>query len=230
MSHNSPTTPTKSSFTGGGPLILICAPLHDDLTEYTSGLLENLGDLGEPTVFRKIESPLAYDELLSELPAAALGAEVMVVFCGHGETSALLGPGGQSGAPDYGETSSPFYDESHLYLGPTRMLAFCCKAGAGLGVSYEHKTQARSFVGFKDDVLIVMEGGDYAACWSWILDALSRAVLREPDRRRLARAVRDIYRDAIASFPPEKDSVYNWGLMMRACLLQQLEDIKVVRT
>lgn len=230
MIHNSSTTPTKSNLTGGPGLILICAPSHDNLTEYTSKLLENFSALGAPTVLRKIESPLTYDQLLTELSLDPVATEIMLIFCGHGEPTALLGPADHPGAPDYRDTVASFYDESHLHLGPKLMLAFCCSAAAGLGASYDHKTHGRAFVGFKDDILILKEDGNYADCWRAILHGLASALLNASTRTKLEKSVRKIYAEALASFSPDKDNVNNWGLMMRASLLQQLADIKVILT
>jgi hypothetical protein len=229
MTHNDTTTLTKSSLTGAHRLVLICAPSHDDLTEYTSKLVENLPDLGPPAVLRKIESPLTYDQLLSQLALDREATEVALVFCGHGDPSALLGPAKHPGAPGYSETLAPFYDETHLPLGPGHMLAFCCSAAAGLGASFEREAPGGTFIGFKDDIPFLTEGGSYAECYRGIIHGLASALLNVSDRGRLEHVADNIYEQALASFPPEKDgTVHDWGLMMRGGLLQQWADLKVI--
>lgn len=222
------TTQLKSNLADG--LILICAPSHDDLTEYTSKLVEKFPDFGVPVVLRKIEGPLTYDQLVLELSPHQSASDITLVFCGHGEPFALLVPAYPPGAPGYKDTLASFYDESYLHLGPKFMLAFCCSAGAGLGTSYELNTSGQSFVGFKDDILILTEDGHYADCWRAILHGLASALIRVSDRATLEKSVRKTYREALAMFPVEKDDVYDWGLMMRGALLQQQADLKVILT
>jgi hypothetical protein len=228
MTHNQMTTQTTGN--DGNRLILICAPSHDDLTEYTSKLVEDFPDFGAPVVLRKIEGPLTYAQLLRELSPDQRAKDITLVFCGHGEASALLVPKYPPGASGYTDTLASFYDESYIHLGPKIMLAFCCSAAAGLGASYERKTSGSSFVGFKDDILILMEDGNYADCWRALINGLASALMSVPDRSTLERSVRKIYREALAAFPAEKDDMYDWGLMMRGALLQQLADLKVILT
>jgi hypothetical protein len=155
--------------------------------------------------------------------------DITLVFCGHGEPSALLVPAYPPGSPVYKDVLAAFYDESYLDLGPRLMLAFCCSAAAGLGDSYE-STSGRSLVGFKDDILILTEDGNYAECWRAILHGLTFALISASDRATLEKFVRRIYGEALSMFPADKDDVYDWGLMMRGALLQQQADLRVILT
>jgi len=232
MTHNNMTTQTKSNLADGGRVILLCAPSHDELTEYTSKLLEAFPDLSVPTVLRKIDGPLTYGQLLLELELSThqRAPDITLVFCGHAEPSALLVPAYPPGTQGHKNSLGPFYDNSYVDLGPTLMLAFCCSAAAGLGVSFEHRTAGRSFIGFKDDILILAEEGTYADCWRSILHRITSALMSISDQANLEKSVRKIYRDALAMFPADKDDVYDWGLMMRGALLQQQADLKVIVT
>src|SRR5262249_473729 len=116
----------------GNRFILLTAPSHDDLTEYTTTLLENLPPLGYPTVLYKFDGPTTYDKVPQRLTQPP-GLDVLVIFGGHGDKASLQGPGVFPGAPRYRELRSTFFDKSHLPLAPTFMLAFCCSAGQGLG-------------------------------------------------------------------------------------------------
>src|SRR5215218_8806091 len=142
MTHNvtkTSTTPHSPAGIGGRSLvILLCAPSHDTLTEYTSELLDNFPGLGAPAVLHKFVSPLRYDQLLSALSINPGTTDVALIFCGHGEPPELQGPGAHPGAAGYRDARSAFYDESFLDAGlvPKFLLAFCCSAAAGLGDAY----------------------------------------------------------------------------------------------
>jgi hypothetical protein len=109
------------------------------------------------------------------------------------------------------------------------MLAFCCSSAVGLDDYFEH-TGGRTFVGFKDDIPLLLEDGDYANCWRGVLHKSASALLNAPDQPKLEKSVRKIYEGALALFPPEKDSVYEWGLWMRFCLQDQVDRIKCIKT
>src|ERR1043166_7526671 len=126
MPYDNTTTTQNNPNGSGNLLILLCAPSHDDLTEYTSKLLENFPSLGAPTVLCKIEVPVTYDQLLSNLAIDPETTEVALIFCGHGQTSSCQGPGAQLWAPNYRKSRSFFYNDSFLHMGPVFMLAFCC--------------------------------------------------------------------------------------------------------
>jgi hypothetical protein len=213
----------------GNRFILLGAPSHDDLTEYTSTLLEEFPNLGLPTVLFKFTTPIKYDYLLTQCPIPP-PADVLLIFCGHGEDSALQGPGANPGASNYRKLRSDFYTDSYLHLGPTFMLAFCCKAGLGLGDSYDRKTTGNTFVGYEDNLYLVMADGAYADCWKKILCDIALAMLTATNDESLGQAIRDAYKAALSAFPPQDDSKYEWGLMMRAYLRKQMETISFVRT
>ncbi|HEY0322015.1 MAG TPA: hypothetical protein VGC66_13735 [Pyrinomonadaceae bacterium] len=230
MPHDDTTTTQNNPAGSGNLLILLCAPSHDDLTEYTSKLLENFQSLGEPTVFCKIESPLTYDQLLSNLAVDPKTTEIGLIFCGHGETASLQGPGAPPGTPDYKKLRSFFYDDSFLHLGPTFMLAFCCSAAVELGDAYYRLTTGSTFVGFDDEIGFVKKGGDYADWWRKILHTSASAMLSANDIQELEKPIREIYQEALAHFDPRTGRRYRWGLMMRAYLRKQLKDISFIRT
>jgi hypothetical protein len=232
MPHNNTTMMNSQTNTGGGGnlLILLCAPSHDDLTEYTSKLLENFPDLGAPTKLRKIESPLTYDQLLAELSINPETTQIALVFCGHGEPASLRGPGAHPGAPDYKTRQASFYDDSLLHIGPMFMLAFCCSAATALGGAYEHKTSGRTFIGFDDEIGFVKRDGVYAEWCRKILHTAASTMLNATDINDLERPIREVYKDAISFFDPSTGQRYRWGLMMRAYLRKQLKDIAFIRT
>lgn len=227
MTTNTQGNPASA---GGNLIILLGAPSHDELTEYTSKLLEGLPALGAPTLLCKFDAPLTYDQLLVQKSVNPTGKSVMLLFCGHGVDSALQGPGVSPGMPNYSKARSPFYDDSHIQLGPKFLLAFCCYAANKLGDAYERKTTGGTFVGFEDKIFFVMGDGDYADCWKEVLHGTALAMLNAPDLPALEKAVRDIYKAALLTFSPEEDAKYEWGLYMRAYLRRQLEDITFIKT
>src|SRR5437763_5736456 len=127
-------------------LILLCAPSHDRLTEFTCKLFIDFPNLGAPAKFFKIERPITYEQLLSTL-SLGQDAEVALIFSGHGDSTSLLCPGVNPESPDYEKSFSCFYDNTFLNLGPTYMLAFCCSAASSLGESFQG-VAGRTFMGF----------------------------------------------------------------------------------
>jgi hypothetical protein len=221
------TTNPRSKMPGfGRRVILLVAPVHDELTAYTAGLLENPPELGAPNVLCRPESSLAYDELLSQLAIDPSETEVGLVFCGHGREDSLLGPG----APGDAAAFSPFFDQRHVLAGPKFLLAFCSNAAAELGAAYERRSHGRTFVGFEDEIGLVMKGGIYAESWKRILFGSVSAMLSTPDASTLEKSVLGLYRDVLSLFSPERDQKYRWGFMMRAYLRHQMSSISFIRT
>ena len=217
--QNEPAATTS----GGNLLILLCAPSHDDLTKYTSKLFESFPHLGAPSEQRIFEHPLTYDQLLSELSVDPDTTDIALVFCGHGEPFSLLGPG------VHRDSFSSFYDDKLIELRPKHMLAFCCSAAAGIGQSYDHKTEASTFVGFDMKIGIVTVSGVYAAWWRKILHGLASAMLNASDTHALETSVQALYKDAITFFH-HNDKKYRWARAMKWYLLAQSKAIKVVHT
>lgn len=223
------TNSTLNLVRRGQLVILLVAPLYDDLTEYTSGLLDNFPSLGAPTILSKIKRPLTYNELLSVHAIDPLKTDVALIFCGHGKANALEGPGVLD-APNYRAARSIFFDQRHIPKGPKFLLAFCSNAAIELGNSYGRTTTECTFVGFDGDIGLVLSDGEYADCWRKIVHGLASAMLTSTDDRSLEESIRRLYRDAISFFSPKKDQKYKWGLMMRAYLRRQLDVITVIRT
>lgn len=231
MTHHKTTTPSNQSSGGNNLFILFCAPSHDDLTEYTSKLLKNSRSLGAPAAVSTFTQPLKYDQLLTQHSINPDEMDVALIFCGHGTASALQGPGAQPGAANYKKARSPFYDASHLHLGPKFMLAFCCYAARGIGNLYERKTGERTFIGFDEKIYFVMGDGIYANWWRKIVLGTAAAMLNAPNLTTMEKAVRRLYKAALAAFPPEKDKQQDeWTLLMRMYLRKQLEDITFIQT
>ena len=205
----------------GGVFRLRAAPAHDDFTTYSSSLLVNFPSLGTPTAVRMFSESLTYKQLLKEQNIKS-STDVLLIFCGHGTEFELLGPA----LPGTADETSDFYNETHIHLGPRFMLAFCCNAGKGLGTEYS-KTGKRVFVGFKDQLYMVIADGEYAFWWRNLMHGIALAMLTAVERSALEKTIRDLYRSAIAAFAgPE----HEWGWMMRAHLRKQLEDLVVVLT
>ena len=233
MAHNNTTTTRtneQSSQAGsGGKVILLCAPIHDQLTKYTSTLLEDFPGLGVRTILCKFREPLSYDQLLESLSLDP-STEVTLVFCGHGEKPSLQGPGADPDEPDYENIRSPFYRDSFLDLGPQRMLAACCYAAAGLGQSFLENTKGCWFVGFNDEIGFVTKGRVYADWWRKVLHGSASAVLNTADIEDLEKSVRQTYKDALSFFDRRARKQYRYGYMMRAYLRRQLETIDFIQT
>lgn len=229
MTHHDTKTMNKiqsdlaGTYAGASPLILLSAPSHDDLTEYTSSLFESFPSLGVPAELRVFERPLTYEQLLSEISVDPETTDVALIFCGHGEPSALLGPGIQK------KTFSTFYDDTIIEIRPKYMLAFCCKSAAGIGRSYKHKTEVSTFVGFGVDIGIVTVSGVYAAWWRKILYGLVSAMLNSPDGYALEKSVQSLYQEAIAFFH-RNDKKYRWARAMKWYLITQSKSVKVIQT
>jgi len=230
MTHKTTTHSQTSPASKGNLIILLGAPSHDNLTEYTSKLLEDFPDLGAPTLLCRIETPVTYDTLLAQKSIDPSQTEVVLIYCGHGEPPSLQGPGALPGTPNCRDLQSVFYDERFLHLGPTFVLAFCCSAAIDLGYSIDRKTTGRTFVGFDEQIGWVMKTGDYADCYKRILHGSALAMLRATTIHSLEKSIREIYRAALSSFSSEKDGQYEWGLMMRAYLRKQLEALTFIRS
>lgn len=233
MTHNT----TKANTTqhdpaaGGGLIILLCAPTHDQLTTYTAGLFDRFPPLGAPAVLYQFESPLRYDEMLSALSLDPQTADVALVFCGHGDTSELQGPGAHPGEEGYGEARSAFYDGAHLLAGhvPRFITAFCCSAAAGLGESYGRNSSGQTFVGFDMEIGFVTKGGDYFEWWKKLLHASAAAMLNDAGHADPEEAVRQLYRSAISYFnSPEGKRRCRWWLAMSMYLRGQLDALKFI--
>src|SRR4051812_7036042 len=200
---------------------LVAAPAHDDFTTYSSSLLDDFPSLGTAKFFRRFSTPLTYKQLVKEQNIKST-TDVLLIFCGHGSDSELLGPA----LPGTSDETSVFYDETHLRLGPSFMLAFSCNAGKGLGSEYS-KLLMRRFVGFKDELYMVLDDGEYAFWWKKLMHDISSAMLTAADRDTLEKEVRDLYRSALDAFVgPE----HKWGFMMRAYLRRQLNSLVIVLT
>jgi hypothetical protein len=210
-------------------VVLLCAPVHDRLTEYTSMLLENFPSLGARTILCKFQEPLTYDQLLERL-SLDQSTDITVIFCGHGEKPSLQGPGAEPNEPDYEKIRSAFYRDSFLDLGPNRMLAACCYAAAGLGQAFYDETENTRFVGFEDKIGFVLEGGVYEDWWRKILHGLASAMLNASDINDMKKSAQQVYKSAIRFFGSNAQRKYRYGYMMRAYLRQQLELIKFIET
>ena len=187
-------------------------------------MLVDFPSLGTATALRRFSGALTYKQLLKEQNIKA-STEVLLIFCGHGTEFELLGPA----LPGTSEETSDFYNDTHVRLGPRFMLAFCCSAGKGLGAEYS-KAATRAFVGFKDELYMVMADGKYAFWWKKLMHSIAWAMLTTTDKATLEQNVRDIYRSALAAFPAHEDSQHDWGFMMRAYLRRQLESLVIVLT
>jgi hypothetical protein len=203
-------------------VILMVAPVHDKLTEYTAGLLADSPDLGAPNVLCRPEHPVTYDEQLSQLSIDPASTEVGLIFCGRGRVDSLDVPGGS--------TDTPFFDHRHVPAGPKFLLAFCSNAGAGLGAAYEHHTRGRAFVGFDSEIGLVTAGGVYAYMWKRILFGIASAMLRDTDSFTLERSVVGVYKDALSFFSSAEGARYKWALAMRMYLRQQMTAVSCIRT
>jgi hypothetical protein len=234
MTHNNSTQTTHYSqavTSGSNFLILLCAPSHDSLTEYTSTLLENFPNLGAPTSLHKFVSPLTYEQLLSSLSIDPNTTEVALIFCGHGEPTSLQGPGTHPGAPDYNDVRSSFYDDSFIHLAPRFMLAFCCSAADELGISYERKTSGRTFVGFDAEIGFVKKDGPYAEWLRNILHGSAALMLGVTGADDPEEAIRDLYSNAISYFnSPEGKKKCRWWLAQSMYLQGQLDALKFIRS
>lgn len=231
MVTNTMTTRTQSNAMGvSDRVILLCAPVHDRLTRFTSALLENFPSLDGDTILCKFDSPLTYPQLLTTLAVDPEVTDVVVIFCGHGEYQSLQGPGVQPGAPKYSNSQSSFYNESFLELGPTLILAACCNASHILGRSFERKTGGRTFIGYDREIGFVIRGRVYADLSTKILHGAAAAMLRTTDIDDVRRSVEQSYKDAIQFFSPRARRQYKYGLMMRLYLRRQLEAIDFIRT
>ena len=205
----------------GGVFTLLAAPAHDDFTNYSSSLLNDFPSLGTATALRRFSGPLTYKQLIKEQGIKA-STDILLIFCGHGNDSELLGPA----LPGTSDETSVFYDETHVRLGPRFVLAFCCNAGKGLGTEYS-TTSSRVFVGFKDELHMVLDDGEYALWWRKLMHHIAFAMLTAVDRHTLEKTVRDLYHSALNAFVgPE----HKWGFMMRAYLRRQLNSLVVVLT
>jgi hypothetical protein len=196
-------------------VVILCAPEHDDLTKFTATLFANFPGLGAPTHFFRITQPTTYEQLLSQLTLPQ-DAEVALVFSGHGESDALMGPG---------DPPSCFYDDTSLHLGPKLLLAFCCNAAAGLGTAFG-ATTGRTFVGFRRPIGFVM-GGVYTDWWRKILHGASLAMLHAGGTRQLENDVRALYRSAYHYFNSPEGRKNKWALVMRMYLRGHLDELDV---
>lgn len=211
-------------------MIMLVAPAYDYLTRYTSKLLENFPDLGAPTILCKIESPLTYDELLSQHSIDPSVTDVALILCGHGKKNSLLGPSTQPPAPGHRESHSSFFDESHVPIGPKYLLAFCSNAAAELGRTYEYMTYEHTFVGFDSEIGFILEEGAYADCWRKLIHGIALAMLSAPDVAALESTVRDLYKEAFSFFSTGLGRELQWSLMMRMFLFKQKEAINCIQT
>lgn len=227
MPHQDTSTMTIND---GDPLtILLCAPKHDLLTEYTSSLLQNLPDLGAPATPIVFEHPLRYDEVLTGLEIDSHTTDVTVVFCGHGAPSALLGPP-KLRDPARGRNSySSFFDISLWEYRPKFMLAFCCSAAEVLGEAYRLKSNDSAFVGFTTKIGIITVNGIYADYFKKLLHELAAAMLRHSDKDALEASITTTYKEAIKFFHKNENS-YRYARAMKWYLLAQLKAVKSVRT
>jgi len=224
-------TNQQSNFADGNQLvILLVAPSYDDLTEYTSKLLENFPQVGASTILCKLESPMTYSELLSQHSIDPLATEVALIYCGHGENDSLLGPGAHPSAPDYRTTHSSFFNESYMPIGPKFLLAFCSNAANGLGNSYHYMTNERTFIGFDEEIGFVLEEGPYAEWWRKIIHGLALAMLSAPDVNAMESSALRLYRDALSFFSSEGGRKLEWALIMRLYLRKQLDAINFIKT
>jgi hypothetical protein len=201
-------------------IVLLCAPAHDKLTNYTSTLLESLPSLNRPTNLRKFSEPLTYDSLLQQLSIDS-DTDVAVVFCGHGDQSSLLGP--PAGPNSTAKTC--FYDATFLDSGPKYMLAMCCSAAVGLARAFDARAD-RIFIGFDREIGFVLSGGVYAEWWGKVLHSCADAMLNCNNLDDLRTTVQQVYKSALAAFPRR----HRYGLLMTAYLRRQLESIDFVRT
>ena len=231
MTHSTTTTTNlqNNPIVAHSFLILLCAPVHDELTEYTSLLLENLPALGGRTILNKFTGPLTYQQLLANLSVNPDDTEIAVIFSGHGEYSSLQGPGAHPGASNYSEAQSSFYDEDSLHLGPTLMFAACCNAAVELGESIRLKTLGRTFIGF-DRTIGFVKKGVYADWWVKVLHRVASAMLRDTNVNDLRLLVEQAYADALRYFDPSSGRKNRYGLMMNAYLRKQLESINLIKT
>jgi hypothetical protein len=233
MTHNITKTSTTqhNPAAGGGLLILLCAPSHDTLTQYTSGLLAGFPSLGAPALLHKFSSPLRYDQLLASLPINQQATDVALVFCGHGEPSELQGPGAHPGAPGYSDARSAFYDSSLLQAGavPKFMLAFCSSAAADLGPAYWRNSSGQVFVGFDKKIGFVIKDGDCADWWKKLLHGAATAMLNNAGAVDPEEPLRQLYKSAIAYFnSPEGRRRCKWWLAMSMYLRRQLDSLKFI--
>lgn len=225
-----PTTTQSTQAGKNNLLILVSAPSHDRLTKYTAKILQTLPIFNVPTEVHKFEGPLTYDQLLAQKLINPNNTSIALIFGGHGEASALKGPGANPGAADYKKARSIFYDDSSLAQGPDFLLAFCCNAATGLGESYKHGPARRAFVGFKTKIGFVTVGGAYAKCWRKIIHSSASAMLRAKNRREMKKTILALYDAAYSYFDSAPGSKHEHALLMKMYLLKQKEVLRFIKT
>jgi len=181
-------------------------------------------------MFCNIESSITYDKLLYQNSIDPLDTEIALIFCGHGERDALLVPSANGDASDGPRAATVFFDQSHIALGPEFLLAFCSRAAAELGKSYEEVTTNRTFIGFEHKIGLLLAEGIYAQWWTRIIHGMVLAMLTEEDSDKLAKSIFDLYRDALKFFSSGEGHRHKWSLMMRAYLRSQMEALRIIRT
>jgi len=211
-------------------LVLLAVPAQDGLTDYALKLLEDLPNLGAPTLLCDIKSPITYDDLLSQNCIDYRETDVALVFCGHGSRDSLFGPSLSDGSASPQTARSIFFNQSHVAIGPRFLLAFCSNAARELGEAYDKRTTNCTFVGFEDEIGMVLAEGIYAQWWRGILHGITSEMLRSPTTQELEKSISALYKQAISFFSTGDGRNHRWALMMRIYLRRQSEALRVIQT
>lgn len=152
------------------------------------------------------------------------------INCGHGEKDSLLGLGTYGSPPERATTRSSFFNQSHVPIGPKFLLASCSSAATELGKSYRDLTKGCTFVGFEDEIGLVLAGGIYDDWWKRIVHGVASSMLSAPNVQALEKSVLDLYKEALLFFSGDDGQKHKWELMMRAYLRSLMDSINFIQT
>jgi hypothetical protein len=113
--------------------------------------------------------------------AATVSLNTVIVFFGHGNEDALLGPpqGIQSDVVIDSESFSKIYDSTMISSEQNALFAYCCRSGLELGPAI--KAKSGSFLGFTSNVFLILDDDDQecTAAWRMIIRTVAARILRD---------------------------------------------------
>lgn len=170
----------KLSMTKPYRATFLVAPEYDSVTRETCDWLRLRVPLGiQRYVFlgkhgnrRNLENALQESSDLDKL----------IVFLGHGDDDALLGPPLHDGSDVQvdGQAFSRIYDSTMMGANRNALFAFCCKAGIKLGPQFA-RSEKNSFLGFDSNVFLILDDEDRECTnvWKSIIRTVSHRVIKD---------------------------------------------------
>jgi len=205
---------------------LLCTPQYKgnmkdrQLTAFFRRLVEGLAaPLPESFTHVEFDTPISFREVVR---SHSLGRDTILIFAGHGNESALLGPT-LTGTTGY----SIFYDSTLLNFGPRSLLAFCCSSATLLGRQFKESI-SQTYLGFLNKMMFITVEGEPTDWWRYIFQSIANQVMADAKVSLTVKELADdVYQQAYIYFRYGEGSNHEWAPLIANFLYDQKQALCV---